>query len=321
MNICFYLFVFATHSEYLSFVTNATYYNENSLSILAFHLHNLFYTLENYTVDSTAEDAMRFAVIGDYGSAGSSEKAVADMIIGWKPDFITTVGDNNYPLGLAESIDANIGQYFHAFIGDYQGNYGEGSAENRFWPSLGNHDWGFGSIDAYLNYFSLPGNERYYRTVQGLVELFILDSDTREPDGVSSDSIQGLWLKDALADSKATYKVVIFHHAAYSSAQHGSSEWMQWPFAEWGATLILSGHDHAYERITHDGIPYIVDGAGGQSLYQFETVVEGSEARYNCNFGALLVDVTDQQMTLRFITIGGGLVDTFTIDAPTLKAD
>ncbi len=271
---------------------------------------------ENYTVEAQPKDTMRFAVIGDFGAAGKSEQSVAEMVTGWHPDFMVTTGDNNYEFGLDMTIDANIGQYYHTYVGDYTGQYGEGSKENRFFPSLGNHDWGFGSIDPYLNYFILPGNERYYRVLQGAVEFFMLDSDTREPDGVSSDSIQGKWLKDALADSTATYKVVVFHHPVYSSSEHGSSDWMQWPFAEWGATLVLNGHDHVYERIVKDGFPYIVDGAGGQSLYNFKTPIDGSEVRYNCNFGALLVDVTDKSMTTRFITIGGGLVDTYTISSP-----
>lgn len=269
---------------------------------------------DNYTVEARAKDVARFAVIGDFGAAGPNEQAVAEMVAGWKPDYIVTTGDNNYVLGLAETIDPNIGQYYHAYIGDYQGTYGEGSTENRFFPSLGNHDWGLGSIDPYLKYFSLPDNERYYRVVQGSTEFFMLDSDTREPDGVSSDSIQGKWLQSALADSKAIYKVVVFHHPVYSSSEHGSSDWMQWPFAEWGATLVLNGHDHVYERVIKDGFPYIVDGAGGQSLYTFKTPVEGSVVRYNCNFGAMVVDVTDTAMTMRFVTVGGGLVDTYTIE-------
>jgi tartrate-resistant acid phosphatase type 5 len=274
----------------------------------------------NYTVEAQPKATMRFAVIGDFGSAGKSEKAVADMVIGWNPDFIVTTGDNNYTLGLAETIDANVGQYYHAYIGGYTGKYGEGSQENRFFPSIGNHDWGLGSLDPYLNYFTLPGNERYYRELQGSVEFFIVDSDTREPDGTSSNSVQGKWLQNALADSTATYKIVVFHHPVYSSAEHGSSDWMQWPFAEWGATLVLNGHDHVYERILKDGFPYIVDGAGGQSLYNFKTPVDGSQVRYNCNFGALLVDVTDKAMITRFITIKSSLIDTYTIAAPKAQS-
>lgn len=269
---------------------------------------------ENYTVEAQPEETRRFAVIGDYGAAGDSEQAVATMVSAWKPEFIVTTGDNNYTLGLAATIDLNIGQYYHPYIGDYTGTYGKGSQENRFFPSLGNHDWSLLGADPYLNYFTLPGNERYYRVVQGSLEFFMLDSDTREPDGVSSDSIQGEWLQSALADSTALYKVVVFHHPPYSSAKHGSHDWMQWPFAEWGATLVLNGHDHVYERIIKDSFPYIVNGAGGRSLYDFKTPVEGSQVRYNCNYGALLVDVTDKALTLRFITIGAGLVDTYIIE-------
>src|SRR4051794_29076508 len=101
---------------------------------------------QNYAVEAQPKDTTRFAVIGDFGSAGKNEQAVAEMVDGWKPEFIVTVGDNNYTLGLAETIDANIGQYYHAYIGDYTGKYGAGSTENRFFPSLGNHDWGIDDI-------------------------------------------------------------------------------------------------------------------------------------------------------------------------------
>lgn len=272
---------------------------------------------EDYSVEAQPAATTRFAVIGDYGVADENEQAVAAMVTAWKPAFIVTTGDNNYVFGLDATIDPNIGQYYQAYIGNYTGTYGKGSTENRFFPSLGNHDWTLTGADPYLNYFTLPGNERYYRVVQGSVELFILDSDTHEPDGVSSDSIQGQWLQNALADSTALYKLVVFHHPPYSSAKHGSHDRMQWPFAEWGATLVLNGHDHVYERIIQDDFPYIVNGAGGKSLYDFQTPVEGSEVRYNCNYGALLVDVTDNAMTLRFITVGDGLVDTYTIEAKT----
>jgi hypothetical protein len=43
------------------------------------------------------------------------------LVKGWKPDFIITVGDNNYPRGSASTIDQNIGQYYHGFIPAYHG--------------------------------------------------------------------------------------------------------------------------------------------------------------------------------------------------------
>jgi len=84
---------------------------------------------------------VRFAVIGDFGWAGPPAQDVSDLIHGWNPDFIITVGDNNYPIGEAATIDQNIGQYYHDFIFPYKGVYGPGASVNRFFPSLGNHDW------------------------------------------------------------------------------------------------------------------------------------------------------------------------------------
>lgn len=177
----------------------------------------------------------RFAVIGDYGIDSEEEAKVARLVSNWNPDFVITTGDNNYPVGAAETIDANIGKYYWRFIGNYRGAYGQGSATNRFWPSPGNHDWDTGTLAPYLNYFTLPGNGRYYDTVVGPVHLFALDSDPREPDGTTADSIQGRWLKAALASSTSCHDIVYFHHPAYSSGPHGSSFDMRWPFEAWGA--------------------------------------------------------------------------------------
>ena len=72
-------------------------------------------------------DRIVFAAIGDYGLAGQPLLDVSNLIKSWNPDFIVTLGDNNYPDGAAWSIDDNIGQYFHEYIFKYKGKYGEGS--------------------------------------------------------------------------------------------------------------------------------------------------------------------------------------------------
>ncbi len=68
-------------------------------------------------------DGTRLAVIGDYGQAGQPEADVAALIDRWAVDSIVTAGDNNYEDGAASTIDANIGQYYHAYIAPYQGTY------------------------------------------------------------------------------------------------------------------------------------------------------------------------------------------------------
>src|SRR4051812_29681044 len=141
--------------------------------------------------------SVRFAVIGDYGLAGPAEADVAALVKSWSPEFIVTTGDNNYDKGGAATIDANVGQYYHDFIYPYLGAYGNGADRNRFFPILGNHDWYTAGALPYLNYFTLPGNERYYDMVWGPVHVFALDSDQHEPDGVTPNSLQGNWLRSA----------------------------------------------------------------------------------------------------------------------------
>src|ERR1041384_3894895 len=123
---------------------------------------------------SLAGTTVHFAATGDYGSGSSNELAVANLIKSWNPDFIITLGDNNYPDGAASTIDSRIGQYFHGYISPYTGSYTPGSTANRFFPALGNHDWNTAGALPYLNYFSLPNNERYYTFTQGPVEFFVM---------------------------------------------------------------------------------------------------------------------------------------------------
>jgi tartrate-resistant acid phosphatase type 5 len=221
-------------------------------------------------------DEIRFAVIGDYGNGSQNEANVAALIKSWNPDFIITTGDNNYPDGDDSTIDENIGQFFNEFIAPYKGSYGAGAQENRFFPSLGNHDWYANNAQPYLDYFTLLGNERYYDFTWGPVRFFAVDSDSNEPDGAHSSSVQAAWLQTRLVASNSPWNIVYFHHSPFSSSFHGPSKRMQWPFAQWGADVVISGHDHTYERISRDGIWYLVNGLGGAGQYDFVDIIEAA---------------------------------------------
>lgn len=256
---------------------------------------------------------VRFAMVGDYGVDDSHELAVANLIkTNFQPGFIVTCGDNQY--GTASDIDRCIGKYYHAYIGNYTGGFGSGASSNRFFPALGNHDYldpeGY---SVHLAYFTLPGNERYYDFVRGPVHLFIVNSEVNEPDGTSSTSVQARWLSNRLAASTSPWKLVIIHDAPYSSQD--STLRSRWPFREWGASAVVSGDAHHYERILHQGFPYFVNGAGGASLSTFGTPVTGSAVRYNDDHGALLVIADESQMTFEFHSVAGGgtRIDRFTL--------
>ncbi len=267
------------------------------------------------SVGPTSVSKVRFVAIGDYGWSGPGEQQTAELVDAFQPDFVVTTGDNNYPVGSADSIDENIGRYFSELIYPYKGKYASSATENRFFPALGNHDWGTPGAEPYIKYFTLPGNERYYDIVRGDVHFFAVDSDPHEPDGIDAGSVQGQWLRGALGASTSAFNVVAMHHPPYSSGPHGSTTRLQWPYALWGADLVLAGHDHCYERFEIDGIPFVVSGLGGVSTYSFGDPVEGSLVRYNDEFGVTLLEADRHELRISFFSIEGLLVDTTTLKA------
>jgi tartrate-resistant acid phosphatase type 5 len=75
----------------------------------------------------------------------------------------------------------------------------------------------------------------------------------------------------------------------------------------------LAGHDHIYERILRDGIVYFVNGLGGSVMYSVGRPVDGSQALYDEDFGAIRIDADEWQITFQFITRAGQLVDSYSI--------
>jgi hypothetical protein len=272
-----------------------------------------------FTITAPQPIQTKFAVIGDYGDDNQDEQAVADLINTWNVDLIITTGDNSYD---ATPIDQNVGKYYSDYIGNYNGSYGTGSPVNKFFPSLGNHDYSDGGgITAYLNYFTLPGisgntsgNERYYDYVIDNIHFFAINSVGSEPDGNDGASIQANWLQTQMTNSTANWQIVYFHHSPYSSGQHGSSDIMKWDFAQWGADAVMSGHDHTYERLEADGLTYFVNGLGGRSIYNFGSPLPETQFRYNGDFGAMLVEATESTLTAKFYNTNGDLIDTWTKD-------
>jgi len=82
-------------------------------TILLLSIFFVAYTPPSAASNSIASQSLalagtvRFAATGDYGSSSSNELAVANLIKSWNPDFIITLGDNNYPDGAASTIKSD----------------------------------------------------------------------------------------------------------------------------------------------------------------------------------------------------------------------
>lgn len=278
----------------------------------------IFYSLAVHS------QSLRFAVIGDFGGGTSNETAVANQVKSWNPSFVVTVGDNRYG---SINFDQAVGKDYCPFLKDAGSGTncgGNVASINSFFPALGNHDYtDGGGLSQYLSYFSLPGigvqssntsgNERYYDVIQGPVHLFILDSQGATTNSTDMTA-QKNWLQAQLAASTAVWKIVVDHHAPYSSCStHGSVAAMQWPYQSWGADAMFSGHDHTYERVVQNGFPYFVDGYSGYTLYNFGTPVTGSQVRYSSTYGAIRVDADIHTITFTAINKDGVTVDTYSL--------
>lgn len=119
-------------------------------------------------------------------------------------------------------------------------------------PVLGNHECQGGEPKLYLAQFALPHNgprsipaERAYAFEYSNAKFIMLDSNL-EP------AKQTAWLEKQLANTKAVWKFVSYHHPAYSSGGNRDNIEVRnlWTplFDKYRVDLALQGHDHAYLR-------------------------------------------------------------------------
>ena len=97
---------------------------------------------------------------------------------------------------------------------------------------------------------------------------------------------------------------------------------MRWPFRAWGVSLVVSGHQHVYERIERDGMTYVLNGLGGHPwLYDIHECkpVRGSRSRFNTAHGAMLMFVNRSTLSGAFYEHTGRVVDSFHIPANTVS--
>jgi 3',5'-cyclic AMP phosphodiesterase CpdA len=135
-------------------------------------------------------------------------------------------------------------------------------------------------------------------------------------DSTNFDRVQAAWLENSLRDSKAIWKIAVFHHPIYSSGKtHGSNlglrKQLEPLFTRYGVSVALSGHDHIYERIKpQQGVQYFVSGAGGK--VRRGNIDRGSglsAATFDNDNHFMVFEIEDSATRFQAISENGAVVD------------
>ncbi|MGE0129649.1 MAG: metallophosphoesterase [Blastocatellales bacterium] len=256
-----------------------------------------------------AKNKIKFAAIGDFGTGDGGQAGIAAQILRdhqTSPlDLILAVGDNIYP-------DGGGRHFVKKFERPYAGLLNHGV---KFHAVLGNHDVRDGRHDqCRYPHFNMNGQNYYtLKKGDGLVEFFMADS-------TDFDSAQTGWLEGALRASTAKWKIAVFHHPIYSSAEtHGSDlklrRIIEPLLNRYGVNAVFSGHDHIYERTRpQKGIQYFVTGAGGKVRDgDIDMRSPFREVTFDRDNHYMQVEIDDQQINFRAISRSGAVIDSGTI--------
>lgn len=287
------------------------------------------------TAPAPGTRTVHFAAMGDFGTGGPEEIQTAQAMSAVHPEFWLALGDDAYENGSESDWTNHFFQPLQSLIEDVP-----------VFPALGNHEYGTRNAQPYLDAFELPTNnsqnsERYYSFDWGEVHVSVLDSQCAVGTSSSdcSKAAQKTWLTQDLAQSSALWKIAVFHHPVYSTGSHGSTPQMQEfipIFEQGGVDLVLTGHDHVYERTkpmkagqavaagTQGAVVYMVVGTGGAGSYQFQSPMPSYDAvRQTSIFGFLDLATSGGTLTGKLIDFNGQTRDTFSLNkavpAPTVQ--
>lgn len=152
-----------------------------------------------------------------------------------------------------------------------------------FHPAIGNHEHEGGDEFAvmYTRFFQGAGDSghdvEFYGQTFGGVRFLSLNSEG--DDSLSNpEHPQVQWLLEELQAHRHDTVVVYFHRPSFSLGKHGSNlpiQMLTHPmFREFGVDLVLTAHNHAYERFEVEGLHYVTDGGGGALLYGVDEHIE-----------------------------------------------
>jgi chitodextrinase len=254
---------------------------------------------------------------GNGSSSSCAEKATSDLLLGIAPVAVLNLGDNQYYCGSAQA---------------YQQSYDPswGRLKGITHPSVGNHEFltsgGTGCTTAnqggagYYSYFGTaagsPG-QGYYSYDIGTWHLIALNSNCGEAGGCSATSPQGRWLENDLTTHANYCTLAYWHIPLYSSGGRANNNSKSFWTALYNhdADLVISAHDHTYERFAPQdpngnlnlarGMREFIVGTGGANHTSFTTIFPNSEIRNSDTFGVLKLTLHPTSYDWQFAPVPG----------------
>jgi len=246
---------------------------------------------------------------GDVGECGFGALDTGALLDTLNGGLLLAVGDLAYPNGSA----ANFRDCYDP---------GWGRHKDRTRPVPGNHEYENPqhSADPYFDYFgSLAGTrgQGYYAFNAGAWRIIALNSEIP----LGAGSAQLTWLRSELESHRVTCTLAYWHRPLYSSGPNGNQTDTRPLWAtlmEFGADVVLNGHDHIYERFAPQdadahaiptGIREFITGGGGAHLYTPVGIQTNSQVRAS-TYGILVLTLMPTGYSWDFVPSGSAFRDT-----------
>ena len=244
--------------------------------------------------------------------ASDGDEATARLVGGIDGATVLTLGDEAYPHGSAQDFEEC-----------YEPSWGR--FKERTEPVPGNHEYETEGARGYFDYFGEAAgdpDEGYYSYDLGSWHIVALNSNCGEEEiRCGPGTAQTKWLKEDLASNadEGGCTLAYMHHPRFSSGEeHGSTPKLEplWEaLYKAGADVVLSGHEHNYERFAPQepngkadperGIREFVVGTGGKILYPIVEPIANSEINNDDSYGVLKLTLNPKSYEWRFIAAEG----------------
>lgn len=264
-----------------------------------------------WVTSAVAAESVSFITFGDWGSGTQDQQAVADAATRYcskQPcGFVLTLGDNFYQSGVDSIHDPKWKSYYKDIYKNLH---------LPFYAVIGNHDER-GSIQAQIDYskidstWHMPGSFYSIKlpstTLTPILEIFVINNGD---DKFQDDEKR--WLTNALAQSKASWKILAMHEGVISNGDHGDDPAgindLLVPVICGKVDLVVSGHDHSFAHLKGPWAGCMVDqmivGTGGKSLRSVNTK-DSRVLSTGAFYGFGWFSVTPKQLKFRMIKTDG----------------